>query len=71
MESSLSAARDALKEAVTRLEAVVPKVDLDRPMTLNAVTPSIQTFETSFGREVSNFPSRGIRRRIRVTGVVV
>jgi hypothetical protein len=53
MESQLQAARDALKDAIARLEDVVPKVELNTPMTLNAVTPHRQTLETSFGREVS------------------
>jgi hypothetical protein len=53
MESRLPCVRDALKEAIARLEEVVPGAELDTPMTLNAVTPHTQTLQTSFGREVS------------------
>ena len=53
MESKRHHARDALKEAIAQLEDVVPRVKLDTPMTLNAVTPYMQTLGTSFGREVS------------------
>jgi hypothetical protein len=53
MESKLHHARDALKEAITKLEEVVPRTKLDTPMTLKAVTPHMQTLSTSFGREVS------------------
>lgn len=52
MESNLSEAREALKQAISRVNAVVPTVNLDTPLTLNAVTPFMQTFETTFGREV-------------------
>ncbi|KII93637.1 hypothetical protein PLICRDRAFT_399866 [Plicaturopsis crispa FD-325 SS-3] len=52
METSLSAARQALKETIAQLEEVVPRSKLDEPVTLNAVTPYMQTMETSFGREL-------------------
>ncbi|KAG9223060.1 hypothetical protein CCMSSC00406_0000251 [Pleurotus cornucopiae] len=59
MESSLSEARVALIDAITRLEKVVPQVDIHRRMTLNAITPYPQTLETTFGREVGSpgYPS--------------
>lgn len=53
METSLESARHALKDALDRLEAVVPGVHLDEPITLNAVTPHMQILETTFGREVN------------------
>jgi hypothetical protein len=53
VESSLTAAREALLETIRRLEKVVPEAKLNEPVTLNAVTPHTQVFETSFGREVS------------------
>ncbi|KAH7924002.1 hypothetical protein BV22DRAFT_1035680 [Leucogyrophana mollusca] len=52
MESKLCDAQNALKDAIARLEEVVPTVKLDQPLTLNAVTPFMQTFETTFGREL-------------------
>lgn len=53
MESNLSAAREALLETVTWIENVVPGINLNEPVTLNAVTPHAQVFGSSFGREVS------------------
>lgn len=52
MESSRSAAKESLLETIRRLEEKVPCVDFQVPITLNAVTPHIQTFETTFGREL-------------------
>lgn len=53
METSRSSAKDALEECVERLERVVPKTKKDDEVVLNAVTPHMQTFRTTFGREVS------------------
>ncbi|KAK0198580.1 hypothetical protein F5146DRAFT_1020228 [Armillaria mellea] len=52
MESSRSAAKESLLETIRLLEEKVPTVDFQAPITLNAVTPHIQTFETTFGREL-------------------
>ncbi|OJA18804.1 hypothetical protein AZE42_00841 [Rhizopogon vesiculosus] len=52
MESSLSEAREAFQDVISRIEEVVPTASLDLPLTLNAVTPFMQSFETTFGREV-------------------
>ncbi|KAG1755027.1 uncharacterized protein EDB91DRAFT_1096906 [Suillus paluster] len=52
MENNLSDAREAFKQAISRIEEVVPAKSLDLPLTLNAVTPFMQTFETTFGREL-------------------
>lgn len=52
MESSRSAAREALIEAIRQLEAFVPTAQMDTPITLQAVTPHLQEFQTTFGREV-------------------
>jgi hypothetical protein len=52
MESSLSAAREALIEAIQHLETVVFNAQMNAPITLHAVTPHLQQFETTFGREV-------------------
>jgi hypothetical protein len=62
MESHLPAARDAIKETIARLDAVVPKAEMNRPMTLNALTPHLQTLATSFGREVRG--SRPVLRNV-------
>ena len=53
VETNLAGARAAFLDIIDRLEKVVPGVDLNEPMTLHAVTPYIQIFETTFGREVS------------------
>jgi hypothetical protein len=52
MESSRSAAREALVEAIRLIETVVPNTQMNAPITLHAVTPYPQQFETTFGREV-------------------
>lgn len=52
MESSLSEARIALADTISRVKAAAPLAKLDQPMTLNAITPFPQTFETTFGREL-------------------
>lgn len=52
MEANLTDARDALKVMITRLEEVVPTVTMTTPITLHAITPHMQTMQTTFGREV-------------------
>lgn len=53
------AAKEALKDTLGRLEKLVPNETLvEERLTLNAVTPHPQVFETTFGREVS--PSAGL-----------
>ena len=54
MESSRAAAKEAIKDTLGRLEKLVPNPALvDERLSLNAVTPHPQVFETTFGREVS------------------
>ena len=53
MESSRSVARDAILKTVHQLEAFVPTAHMNAPITLHAVTPDLQEFQTTFGREVS------------------
>lgn len=54
MESSRAAAKEALEDTLGRLEKLIPNQALvDERLTLNAVTPHPQVFETTFGREVS------------------
>jgi len=52
MEGSRSAARVAFIEAIEQLEARVPRTRMDTPLTLHAVTPDLQEFQTTFGREL-------------------
>jgi hypothetical protein len=52
METSLSGARSALLETIKQLEEVVPRANLDEPLTLNAITPHMHEFQSTFGREV-------------------
>lgn len=54
MESSKVAAKEAIKDTLGRLEKLVHNPALvDERLTLHAVTPHPQVFETTFGREVS------------------
>ncbi|KAL5535210.1 hypothetical protein ACEPAF_3304 [Sanghuangporus sanghuang] len=52
MESSRSAAKAALESCIARLQNAVPHVERDRSVRLTAVTPYVQTFRTSLGREL-------------------
>ncbi|KAJ3750064.1 hypothetical protein DFH05DRAFT_1465821 [Lentinula detonsa] len=52
METSRGAARSALLETIQRLQDVVPTSNWNAPITLNAVTPFPQTFQTTFAREL-------------------
>ncbi|GLB36415.1 hypothetical protein LshimejAT787_0307030 [Lyophyllum shimeji] len=52
MEGSRAAARAALVEAIEQLEECVPRTRMDAPLTLHAVTPDLQEFQTTFGREL-------------------
>ena len=54
METSIKAAHEALTECVERLRREVPNLSVGEPLTLNAVTPYPQTFQSTFGREVSD-----------------
>ncbi len=53
MEGSRSAAKESILDTIKQLEELVPRVNMDDPMTLQAVTPFLQEFQTTFGREVS------------------
>jgi hypothetical protein len=53
MEQDCEAARAALLETIQHLEEIVPQADPSTPITLQAVTPFLHEFNTSFGREVS------------------
>lgn len=57
METSKTAAIDALNDCINLLKEVVPRVSMNREVTLSAVTPHLQTFQTTFGREVRVFTS--------------
>lgn len=52
METSRASALEALEASVSRLQEIVPKYDLDEPLILDAVTPYLQAFKSTFGREV-------------------
>jgi len=52
MESSRSAAKESILDTIKQLEELVPRVNMDDPMTLQAVTPFLQEFQTTFGREL-------------------
>ncbi|KDQ20549.1 hypothetical protein BOTBODRAFT_100738 [Botryobasidium botryosum FD-172 SS1] len=52
METSLEAARHAFEETKKWLEHDALRVDLEEPITLNAVTPYPQVLQTTYGREL-------------------
>ncbi|KAF8213413.1 hypothetical protein K438DRAFT_1564761 [Mycena galopus ATCC 62051] len=52
MEQDREAARAALLETIKHLEEVIPTADPSAPILLQAVTPFLQEFNTSFGREL-------------------
>ncbi|PPQ63507.1 hypothetical protein CVT24_004735 [Panaeolus cyanescens] len=52
METSREGARNALLDTIKQLDAIVPTVDFDETITLQAVTPHLHTFSTTVGREV-------------------
>jgi hypothetical protein len=52
METSRASARTALLDAIKQLEEVVPTVDFEEQVTLQAVTPFMHFFKTTVGREV-------------------
>lgn len=66
METSCAAAMEALDDCANRLVQLVPKSDLDADLVLNAVTPHMQRFKTSFGREVRDRVARAYSRRVCV-----
>ena len=53
METSISGARKALLDTIKQLESVVPTMDFDEEITLQAITPHMHSFKTTAGREVS------------------
>ncbi|KAJ3936665.1 MAG: hypothetical protein NXY57DRAFT_984809 [Lentinula lateritia] len=52
MEISRKAARTALLDTIRRLQTIVPTSNWNESITLNAVTPFPQTFQTTFAREL-------------------
>lgn len=52
METSKSAAIQSIFDTIKQLEGLVPKANMDDPLTLQAVTPFLQEFQTTFGREL-------------------
>ncbi|KAJ7102247.1 hypothetical protein B0H15DRAFT_813820 [Mycena belliarum] len=52
MEQDREAAISQLEATIQRLEDVVPGADPNTPLTLQAVTPYLQEFGTTFGREL-------------------
>ncbi|KAF8624898.1 hypothetical protein AX15_005766 [Amanita polypyramis BW_CC] len=52
METSRDAAKESILDTIKQLEEHVPRANLDNPLTLQAVTPFLQEFQTTFGREL-------------------
>ena len=57
METGRIPAREALEDTKQRLADLIPYMQLNAPLTLNAVTPYEQTFQSTVGREVWLLPS--------------
>lgn len=55
METARAAAREALEDTKQQLANLIPRVQINAPLTLNAITPYEQTFQSSIGREVCLF----------------
>ena len=52
METSRASAKEALLDAIRQLEELVLTADMKAPITLHAVTPYAEEFQSTFGREV-------------------
>ncbi|KAF8641240.1 hypothetical protein AX17_000874 [Amanita inopinata Kibby_2008] len=52
METNLNAAKESLLETIKQLEELVPTANLNDPLILHAVTPFLQEFQSTFGREL-------------------
>lgn len=52
METSRADARIALLDAIKQLEEVVPTMDFEEQITLQAITPYMHSFKTTVGREL-------------------
>ncbi len=54
MESNRQSAKIALLETIANVEEIIPTMNFDEEIVLNAITPYTHTFKTTLGREVSN-----------------
>ena len=61
MESNRQSAKDALLETIANVEEIIPTMNFDEEIVLNAITPYTHTFKTTLGREVSNITSSNLR----------
>jgi len=52
METSIAGARKALLDTIKQLENVIPTMDFDEEITLQAITPYMHSFNTTAGREL-------------------
>ncbi|KZV77563.1 hypothetical protein PENSPDRAFT_621082 [Peniophora sp. CONT] len=52
METGRAAAREALEDTKQQMANLIPRMQLNAPLTLNAVTPYEQTFQSTVGREL-------------------
>lgn len=52
MESSRQSAKEALLEGIAKLEEIIPTMNFDEVVVLNAVTPFMHSFKSTLGREV-------------------
>jgi len=67
METSRASAKEALLDAMRQLEQLVLTADMKAPITLHAVTPYTQEFQSTFGREVRL--SSVLQTEILITGL--
>ncbi|KAM6497947.1 hypothetical protein JOM56_005895 [Amanita muscaria] len=52
METNRNAAKESILDTIKQLEELMPSANSNDPMTLQAVTPFLQEFQTTFGREL-------------------
>jgi len=52
METSRAGAKAALLDAIVQLEKVIPTMNFEEEITLQAITPHLHSFKTTIGREV-------------------
>ena len=52
MEANRQSAKKVVQDTIAKLEEVIPTMNFDEEITLNAITPHMHTFKTTIGREV-------------------
>lgn len=61
MESNRQSAKNALLETIANVEEIVPTMNFDEEIVLNAITPYTHAFKTTLGREVGNVMNSNLK----------